>query len=429
MPRSAREEPSVKIKDVVFATGQSSFVHTDRAAIRQGARPNGYLFDGKPVIPGFDTIVQPAGIASVMLVLDDDIVALGDCADVILAGYAGRDRPFKPAEQEKVLDEVIAPRLVGRSLDSFKDLATEFDALRVDGEPLHMAVRYGVTQALLDAVALSRREQMAEVVAREYGQTIAPRRLRILSSCMRDNYNLHDRMILKRADILPHSSFGEIDRHIGRDGQIFLDYVTKFRKRVQAIGAPDYRPQLHFDVYGSIGELFDNDPERVADYLGKVAAAVAPYDLMIESPFVVDALEPQIEIFGRLRDALKRKGIRTIIIADEWCNTLEDIRAWADAGTTDMVQIKTPDLGGINNTIEAVIYCNEAGMDAYLGGTANETQQSSRITTHIGLATRPAFLLSKPGMGGDESFALQVNEMNRTIALLKHRHSPWLAAA
>jgi methylaspartate ammonia-lyase len=413
----------------MFSSGRSSFLHQDREAIRRGATPNGYLFDGQPILPGFDTITQPAGIVSVMLMLEDGSLAYGDCADVILAGYAGRDRPFKPEEHLEQLRNVIAPRLVGRELDLFKPLAEEFDALEIDGAPLHMAVRYGVTQALLHGVAVARREQMAEVVAREYGQTIRNSLIPILSSCMRDNYNLHDRMILKRVDILPHSSFGDIDRHIGRDGQIFLDYVTRFRQRVQAIGAPDYKPQLHFDVYGSIGELFEEDPEATADYLGRVAEAVAPFELMIESPFVMDTLAAQIDIFGELRQVLQRKGIPATIIADEWCNTLEDIRAWGAADAVDMVQIKTPDLGGINNTIEAAIYCNSIGLPAYLGGTANETDQSSKITTHIGLATGPAFLLSKPGMGGDESYALQINEMSRTLEILNQTGSKYLAGA
>ena len=131
-------------------------------------------------------------------------------------------------------------------------------------------------------------------------------------------------------------------------------------------------------------------------------------------------------MYKRQRGTLRHKGINVTIIADEWCKTLDDIRAWGAAKATDMVQIKTPDLGGINNTIEAVIYCHDVGMDGYLGGTANETDQSSRVTTHISLATKPAFLLSKPGMGGDESYALQVNEMSRTLAVLRHHASPLL---
>ncbi len=54
----------MKIVDVLFTVGVSCFVHQDREAIRRGARPNGYLYDGAPIIPGFDTITQPAGTVS-----------------------------------------------------------------------------------------------------------------------------------------------------------------------------------------------------------------------------------------------------------------------------------------------------------------------------------------------------------------------------
>ncbi|MER2534348.1 MAG: methylaspartate ammonia-lyase [Rhizobiaceae bacterium] len=409
------------IAKVLFTEGVSCFVHQDREAIRRGARPNGYLYEGQPVIPGFTTITQPAGTVSIMLVLDDGSVAFGDCVDVILAGYAGRDRPFIPAEHRHVLESVVRPFLEGAELSGFRAIDARFDDLQHEGKPLHTAIRYGASQAVLHAHALAARLTMAEVVAQEYGTTVARERLPILSSCMRDNHILHDRMILKRADLLPHSSFGDIDLHIGRDGGIFLDYVGRFARRVQEIGAADYRPTLHFDVYGSIGSLFGEDPVQVAAYLGRVAEAAGPYPLMIESPFVMAGLDEQIEVFARLRREIARQGVACTVIADEWCNTLDDIRAWGAAEAVDMVQIKTPDLGSIARSIDAVLYCRSVGLGSYLGGTANETQQSSVVTCHAGLATGPDFLLSKPGMGGDESFSLQVNEMQRTIALVESR--------
>jgi methylaspartate ammonia-lyase len=109
------------------------------------------------------------------------------------------------------------------------------------------------------------------------------------------------------------------------------------------------------------------------------------------------------------------------LIADEWCNTLEDIKLFADVAASDYVQIKTPDLGGINNTIEAVIYCRSKNMGSSLGGTANETDHSARICTHIGLACSPDFMLSKPGLGVDEALMIQTNEMARTLAILATR--------
>jgi methylaspartate ammonia-lyase len=57
-------------------------------------------------------------------------------------------------------------------------------------------------------------------------------------------------------------------------------------------------------------------------------------------------------------------------------------------------------------------------MGCCLGGTANETDQSSRITTHVGMACSHHFLLARPGLGGDEALMIQGNEMARTLALV-----------
>ena len=137
----------------------------------------------------------------------------------------------------------------------------------------------------------------------------------------------------------------------------------------------------------------------------------------MESPLIAATRAEQIEKFAALRHALARKGIAVPVIADEWCNTLEDIAAFTEAGAADFVQVKTPDLGGINNTIEAILHCRRKGIGVCLGGTGNETDQSTRICAHIGLATQPDFMLSKPGLGGDEAIMIQSNEMARALAL------------
>ncbi len=81
-----------------------------------------------------------------------------------------------------------------------------------------------------------------------------------------------------------------------------------------------------------------------------------------------------------------------------------------------MVQIKTPDLGGINNTIEAVLYCKAKGIGAYQGGTCNETDRSAQVCVHCAMATRPDQILAKPGMGVDEGYMIVYNEMQRILA-------------
>ena len=82
------------------------------------------------------------------------------------------------------------------------------------------------------------------------------------------------------------------------------------------------------------------------------------------------------------------EGLKLQIVADEWCNTLEDIKYFADNRAGHMIQIKTPDLGGINNTAEAALYCKSKGIGVYRA--AHATKRTLRtICTHIAMAVKP----------------------------------------
>jgi methylaspartate ammonia-lyase len=354
-------------------------------------------------------------------VLEDGQVAFGDCMDVILSGVAGRDPLFRADDHLDFVRTVLSARLRGRVVDEFRPLSEEIDRSEHQGKPLHTALRYGITQALLHAAALANHCTMAEIVAREYGCGIATAPLPILASCHKEDVQMIDRMILKRVELLPHASFQQVERDIGLKGEKLIAYAQGIVRRIREIGDADYRPVIHLDVYGTIGELFGDDIPAIARYLGELKAAVEPYELLVESFTIAPSRTQQIERFRALRAALRDGGHRVGIIVDEWCNTLDDIKAFADAGAADYAQIKTPDLGGVNNTIEAVLYARAKGMGCCLGGSGNETDQSARITAQIGLATRPSFLLSKPGFGGDEALMIQTNEMRRTLALIEAR--------
>ena len=104
------------------------------------------------------------------------------------------------------------------------------------------------------------------------------------------------------------------------------------------------------------------------------------------------------------------------------CNTLDDIKEFTDARACHMIQIKTPDLGGIQNVAESNLYCRQHGVEAYQGGTCNETDISTLTCVHVAVATRPDRMLAKPGMGFDEGFMIVNNEMERIIRVLKMKY-------
>lgn len=413
----------MKIVDVITAPGVAGFYFDDQMAIKcGGAVVDGCAYCGKPLTPGFSTVRQRGESLSIILVLEDGQICYGDCAAVQYSGAGGRDPLFMAADFVPLIEEEIAPRLKGLLLTDFRSAAEEIDSMRSeDGHKLHTAVRYGVTQALLDAVAKTGKITMAEVAAKEYGTELVLEPVPVFAQTGDDRYINADKAIIKRAQVLPHALINNVETKLGREGEILLEYIAWLHSRIRELGSADYKPVIHIDVYGTIGIAFAEDPHKMTEYMGRLAEAAYPYKLRVEGPTDAGSREGQIAALAKLVDVKKRMGVDVDIVADEWCNTGEDIREFIDAGAGDMVQIKTPDLGGINNTITAVLYAKQKGVGAYLGGTCNETDRSARVCVHLALATRPDQMLAKPGMGVDEGFMIVNNEMNRTLAILRRK--------
>ncbi|TCL62454.1 methylaspartate ammonia-lyase [Hydrogenispora ethanolica] len=410
----------MRIAKMICAPGRTGFFFDDQLAIKRGAEPDGAAYRGEPLLPGFTSVRQAGEAISVLLVMEDGRIAHGDCAAVQYSGAGGRDPVFLANEFIPIVEQVVGPRLVGRELNGFRGLAEELDRLvdPASGKPLHTAIRYGVTQAVLDAAAQAANRLMVDLVAAEYGTEPVSEPIPIFSQSGDDRYANADKMILKGADVLPHGLINNVPAKLGRRGELLLEYVGWLRERIERLKPrPDYRPVLHLDVYGTIGLAFENDQGRILDYLARLAAAAAPLSLRIEGPVDMGGRQAQAEALAGLRQALDSRGIPVAIVADEWCNTLEDIQLFADARAGHMIQIKTPDLGGINNCIEAVLYCKSQAIGAYLGGTCNETDRSAQICVHLALATGPDQILAKPGMGVDEGYMIVYNEMRRVLAL------------
>ncbi|KAK6529737.1 hypothetical protein TWF281_008899 [Arthrobotrys megalospora] len=409
--------------DAQFVVGLSGYFVKDFQAVRQSPQYNPLGDDNiRPRTPGFKSIVQAGQIISILLHLPTGGIAVGDCVDVIFSGAASRDPLFIADEHLKVLESVVRPWLLACDISRFRQNAGKVESGWLDLQrrcKLHSAIRYGLTQALLAATAQVHGCTIAEVISREWGTPISDRPIDILASCHRNDTLQLDRMIMKQASLLPHASFVHIS-DIGPNGSILAEYVRFVAGRVRARGCPGYWPRLHFDVYGTLGDLFPQLDQLVA-FLNELAHAAQPYDVLIESPIIASSKAEQIRQLRELRTALRQNSTRVKTVADEWCNTLEDIKEFADAGAVDYVQIKMPDLGGVDNSIEAVLYCGAKQTGCCLGGSANETEISARITAQVALATNPDFLLSKPGIGADEGLTILTNEMLRGIALTKRR--------
>src|SRR5690625_4913348 len=412
----------MKIVDIICSEGKTGFYFDDQKAIKAGAKNDGLFYVGEPQTEGFTAIRQPGESISVMIELEDGQIAFGDCAAVQYSGAGGRDPLFLAEEFIPLIEGEIKERLVGKETANFKELAEEVDKMEIDGKRLHTAIRYGLTQALLDAAAKAKKVTMAEVIKEEYDTGNDLKRIPIFTQSGDDRYINADKMIIKEADVMPHGLFNNVEEKLGLKGEKLIEYVEWLRDRVLKYRVnEDYNPVFHIDVYGTIGELLDDDIEKMTEYLGRLEEVAKPFLLRIEGPMDVGSREAQMEAMRDLRASLEKEGITVELVADEWCNTLEDVKYFAENKAGHMIQVKSPDLGGINNSIEALLFCNEIGIGAYLGGTCNETSRSAEICANIAIACGATQVLAKPGMGVDEGIMIINNEMNRVLALAKKR--------
>lgn len=411
------------IEDVILVPGDGGFYCDDQRAIREGAVRDGLVYVGDPITEGFSRIRMPAECLTVLLRLSDGCTARGDAVSVTYGGVAGRDPRLDASQQCDVASRILGPWLLGRDVERFRPLCDELELLTDSsaGRPLHRALQYGASQALMSAAAHAHRRTVAEQVAHEHGLSPRWQMTKVCCQCGEERFENVDKMIVRGADVLPHGLINHTETLVGNDGSKLTQYVQWVRDRVRQL-RPEAKPTLHFDVYGTLGLVFGwREPGRIVAFLSKLQEAAEPFPLQIEGAIDAGSAAAQLDAFIRLREARDRAGLTVRFIADEWCNTLEDVKRYAAAQAADMIQIKTPDLGSLHRSIEAVLACKASGMGSYLGGSCAETEWSAQLCAQVAVATEPDQMLAKPGMGVDEGLMIVRNAMAQTIALARSR--------
>ena len=396
--------------------GEGAYYNDDLRAIQAGAVRDGLLYAGEPQTPGFRAVRQTAGAILLRLVDRDGVEGWGDAIAVQYAGVGGRDGPVDPVALAGQVERGAAALRAAGAV-TFAEGCAIVEAERVDGRPLHAAVRHGLGHALLALVAARARRPMLDVLLPLTG-VAEPRMAPLYAQCGEERRANVDRMLLRRVDVIPHGLINA-PSVFGPDGDGVVEYAAWVRERVLRHGPEGYEPILHLDVYGLGGRELGLELGPLVRFCRRVAEAAAPFRLQLESVLYGASTGETIERLAGLRSALREEGVALALVADEYCNTLDDVRAFAAAGACDLIQLKTPDMGAPTVVVEAALACRAAGLGVFVGGSCTETDGSARVAAHLGLALAADQVLARPGMGVDEGVAIVRNEMAR--ALLAHR--------
>ena len=110
--------------------------------------------------------------------------------------------------------------------------------------------------------------------------------------------------------MLPHALINHVETKLGNNGEKLLEYVKWLHDRIIALRPNEsYQPVLHIDVYGTMGIAFNNNLEKIADYMKTLCDAAAPFHLRIEGPVDVGDRTKQMEALRDLTAICDRKNI------------------------------------------------------------------------------------------------------------------------
>ena len=363
-------------------------------------------------------IRQPASVLQIGLQMENGETAWGDCLSVSFAGKSGRDSSLENASTRDILDPARLFKFLQDSTG--KELASIDGSIAREFPKWTAAIRFGVSQAMVNAMAIATRRMPFHVLrdalastrsqsTREKPGILAVPALQ--GSCGSNWRDAVERMIVAGVEYLPQGQFEDLDRELGADGTRLFDYVDWLKKRIADLSPKPIPRAITIDFHGALDQIFRGDIRLVAEFIDKLSRRCQPFDLHVESPVVESTFEAQIQRLLELKTAMRAHGTKARIIADEWANSLAQIEKLSVDKIVDGIHIKMPDTGSLLDSGRAVRICKENGLFVILGGSCTETVTSSRLAAHLGMATGPDAILVKPGISFDEGFSVMKNEL------------------
>lgn len=398
---------------VLTAISWGSYYFEDITRIRRDLIPVSDRYHTETTHDSYPRVRTPAPAVSIGLQMADGTVAWGDCVPVSFSGKSGRALPKDPAALAQWLQQDLGPWFTGRKIESWLELETAF--LKDFGD-IPAFVRYGVSQAMVGMVAAATKRSFWRIFAEDLQLKTPDVRIPLHGSCGGDWGDTVDRMLARGLAFLPQGQFECLEEQIGSDGKNLIAWIHDFKARAARF---NYTPTVTLDFHGALDELCNSNLVRVADMIQSLIQAAAPHACHIESPLLAADFQTFKTRISELKQILMDRGFKAPsfrLVADEWANSVQEMKVLSTAKAVDGIHVKMPDVGTLSECAEAVRILRDAGTFTLLGGSCTETMNGAKCTAHLAMVARPDAVLVKPGMGFDESFAYLDGEMAKVLA-------------
>lgn len=267
--------------------------------------------------------------------------------------------------------------------------------------PLHPALQYGLTTALLRAVAAVNRESGAARVAREYGlalaETAVPLQITLDDETLQ---TAHTILATNVASLGYTTSKNKHKAALGANAERLQRHLRQVAAWLPTVDS-SFQPAIHLDLRDGFRDLFNNDEGKVLGALFGLEQAAKPYHLHVQNPVWHDSREAQRKSLEKLRGYLAFRQLKLKLVADAWVDSLADVKDFANPEVCHMVHVNLPRLGNLEAGITAVSHLKSQNQSIILSG------EDSPLTTNIALAATPTILSGSP--------QLHYNEMQKFL--------------
>lgn len=256
--------------------------------------------------------------------------------------------------------------------------------------PLHPALQYGLTAALLQAVASANRLPVAALVAKEFGVAV-PETAVPLQIALNDATIQTARSILTShvASVGYTTSKNNHKETLGAAGERLQQHVRQVAGWLPTVDA-SFTPTIFLDLQGGFGDLFNNNPGKILGALFGLEQAAKPFCLLVQNPIWLASKAEQLDQLKTLKSYLSIRRMQLKLVADAWVDSLADAELFANADSCHMVHLALPRLGNLDAGITAVLHLLANKHEVLLSG------ETTPLTTHIALAARPTLLSGPP---------------------------------
>lgn len=314
------------------------------------------------------------------------------------------------------LRESTTSLLADQSLSDFRPL---LGLLNSANEPLlvEAGIQSGIQQALLNAVAATRGERPAAVLAREYGLSTGTGVALKLIPEVPDyaaTAELFARVLASAAEGVGYRlTVAESGSIVGPEAADIQRFTRELKERVTG---DDRTPELYLALNGALGQL-TGDPRLAVGKIGGMLVglerAAAPLNLVIEDPVRLDDATMQIAVLKQLEEFLRfrNSGVR---LATSAFSSPEDVEFAASALSACTFTFKPLREGDIERTLRAAAAARQAAPAVYVSIPAGTPLTKTCFVADVAAAAGADALLLGVGEGNSDA----IREVSAYLARL-----------